>query len=199
MCKDFRTTLDAARKGDAAAFNSLFSRNMLPLMAFLRLKAGGVVGPRESVHDLAQSVCREVLMDMDDFEYCGENAFRKYLFLQAARKILDRRRYHQSAKRDPGREAMHPQATDKETDSLLACYATLATPSRHACAREELNRVEAALERLPESQREAVALSRLMDFTNKEIAAQLGTTESAVRGLLARGLARLSILLENDG
>ena len=46
------------------------------------------------------------------------------------------------------------------------------------------------------SQREAVALSRIVGLSYEEIAAQMECSESAVRGLVARGLARLSTLLQ---
>ena len=92
-------TITAARRGDQTALNSLFARNLPPLMAFIRMKAGGVVLARESISDLAQSVCREALMDAEDFEYRGEAEFRNWLFLQATRKILDRARYLKAQKR----------------------------------------------------------------------------------------------------
>ena len=72
---------------------------MPQLIAFLRVKVGRLIGARESVRDLAQSVCREVLEDMDDFEYAGDAAFRSWLFQQASRKILDRHRYLRRARR----------------------------------------------------------------------------------------------------
>jgi len=196
MEQNFRTTVAAAVQGDAAAFNSLFARNLPPLRAFLRLKATGIVAQKESVDDLAQSVCREVLVDIQDYEYRGDEDFRKWLFLQATRKIIDRYRYHRRSRRYAAREARRPAADDREAQTLLDCYATLTTPSQHASAREKLEQIETALEALPDTQREAVALSRLMNLSYAEIADHLDLTESAVRGLVARGLARLSALLE---
>ena len=61
MGSAFRETVDAARSGDRAAFDTLFARNMGALRAFVRARVGGVVAQRESVDDLVQSVCREVL------------------------------------------------------------------------------------------------------------------------------------------
>jgi RNA polymerase sigma-70 factor (ECF subfamily) len=81
---------------------------------------------------------------------------------------------------------------------LLACYATIASPSRHAAAKEELTRFEAAVEQLPENQRDAVTMSRLMGLEYPQIAAQMGITESSVRGLVARGLAALSSTLDGE-
>lgn len=199
MERDFPETVSAARSGNPAAFGSLFARHLPPLMAFIRIKVGPALAARESVSDLAQSVCREILMDLDEFEYQGEAAFRKWLFLQATRKIVDRSRYHRRARRDQARERRSLQEpSEDEAESLVECYATLCTPSRHAAAREELERIESALQELPESQRDAVTLSRVMGISYREIAKQMGCTESAVRGLVARGLAELSSLLPRD-
>jgi RNA polymerase sigma-70 factor (ECF subfamily) len=157
------------------------------------MQVGGVVGQHESVHDLAQSVCREVLEDLDELEGMSEESFRQWLFMQARRKVLDRHRYLTRARRDVGREVA--PGSDDEAGSLLDCYATFCTPSRIAGARDELQRVEAAIAQLPDDQREAVAMSRIMELDYPEIAQRLGRTESAARGLVARGLAQLALLL----
>jgi len=189
-------TITAARGGDQAAFDSLFARNLPPLMAFIRMKAGGQILARESVSDLAQSVCREVLMDGEDFEYRGETQFRNWLFLQATRKVMDRGRYLKAAKRDVAQEVSADESND-EAQSLLECYGTFCTPSRAAGAREELARLETAIAQLPEQQRDAIASSRVLGLSYSEVAARMGVTESAVRGLVARGLSRLSGILED--
>ena len=65
-------------------------------------------------------------------------------------------------------------------------------------AKEELARFEAAVQQLPENQRDAVTMSRLMGLDYAQIAEQMGSSESAVRGLVARGLAALSMQLDAD-
>jgi len=188
----FEDHVTAARAGDQHAFDSLFARTMPPLIAFLRVKVGRLISARESVHDLAQSVCREVLADMKDFEYAGDAAFQKWLFQQASRKIVDRHRYLRRARRDAGREVAADGFAETDARSILDCYATFCTPSQVAGAREELARIEAAIEKLPENQRDAVCLSRLMGLSYPEVAERLGCSEAAARALVARGLARLA-------
>ena len=192
MQGNLRQHLTSARQGDRQAFNSLFARTMPQLIAFLRVKVGRLISARESVRDLAQSVCREVLEDMDDFEYAGDAAFQKWLFQQASRKILDRQRYLRRERRDAGREVSADADPEAEARSLLDCYATLCTPSQVAGAREELARIEAAIAQLPENQRDAVCLSRLMGLSYPDVAERMGCTEPAARALVARGLAKLA-------
>ena len=201
---DLQRTRDAALAGDRHALESLFGRNLPRLMAFIRLRMDRKVGARESVSDIAQSVCREVLADMDGFEERGDEAFRKWLFMQATRKLLDRHRYHTRERRDIAREVAGPapDSTDDEVTGIAGAYAgfagayaDLGTPTRLGAAREELERIEDALRQLPDNQREAVAMVRLMGLSSAEAAERLGTTDGAVRSLVARGLAKLSTVL----
>ncbi len=192
MSQDFETRVQAAASGDPVAYSQLFEHNLPALTAFLRAKVGGELAGRESVRDLAQSVCREVLRDLDQLTFRGEEQFRAYLFLQASRKVVDRYRYHKQEMRDAAR--IEPLPSEAEEAELLGTYGSL-TPSRAAGAKEELSRVEAALQLLPEAQRDAVLLSRIAGLSYQEIARQKGATEAAVRGMVARGLARLSGLL----
>jgi RNA polymerase sigma-70 factor, ECF subfamily len=195
--RDLAADLAAARRGEPRAIDSLFARNLPPLVAFIRARAGKAIAARESAADIAQSVFREVLQDADHIELKGEGAFRNWLYMQATRKVLDRAKYHGRDRRDVGKEVAIPDA-GPGADALLACYATIATPSRHAAAREELTRFEEAVLELPENQRDAVTMSRLMGLSYAQVADQMGLTESAVRGLVARGLAALSSHLDDD-
>lgn len=192
MTDDFETKVNAAASGDGRAYDQLFAQSMPALVAFLRAKVGGELAGRESVRDIAQSVCREVLRDLSMLQFRGEEQFRAYLFLQASRKVVDRHRYHKQEMRDPAR--VEPLPSEGDEAHLLGAYGSL-TPSRAACAREELTRVEQALQLLPEAQRDALLLSRVAGLGYDEIARQKGISAAAVRGLVARGLARLAGLL----
>lgn len=197
MERDLAAEIAAARRGDPRAVDSLFARNLPPLVAFIRSRAGKAIAARESAVDIAQSVFREVLQDVDQIQLQGEAAFKNWLFMQATRKVLDRAKFLQRERRDVAREVAMPEP-GPAADALLACYASIATPSQHAVAREELARFEAAVQQLPEKQRDAVTMSRLMGLSYPQIAETMEMTESAVRGLVARGLAALSTELEEE-
>ena len=190
---DTAALVDSASRGDAVAVDRLLERYLPGLRAFVRLQAGPMLRARESASDLVQSVCREVLLKIDSFQYGGESGFKRWLYVMATRKIADRQDYWQAAKRDIRRETPlqgHDEAAPD--DDLLQCYRTCFTPSRQAMAREELQLVERAFETLRPEQREVILLSRLVGLRHAEIAEQLGRSEQAVRSLLSRSLAELA-------
>ena len=62
--------------------------------------------------------------------------------------------------------------------------------------KEEMARLERALERLDESQREVILLRKLEGLSFPEIGQKLGRSADACRMLLARALTALTIVLE---
>ncbi|MCB9898617.1 MAG: sigma-70 family RNA polymerase sigma factor [Planctomycetes bacterium] len=196
MGDESRILVERAAGGDRAALDALLERHLPGLRAYLRLRSGPVLRAKESCSDLAQSVCRDVLENLDTFRFPGEAAFRAWLYTTAMRKVADRAEYWRAAKRDAQREAL-PESqrnTHSESDELrlLDCYRELCTPSQHAMGREALERIERGFERLPDDYREVIVLARLAGMSRKEIAEQMGRTEAAIRNLLPRALAQLA-------
>jgi RNA polymerase sigma-70 factor (ECF subfamily) len=178
-------------EGDRSALDPLLDRHLPDLHAFVRLRMGRFLRDREGSLDLAQSVCREVLEHAGRFRHPNEAAFRRWLFLEAVRKIRQRHAYHLAQKRDPYREV--PREAGESM--LLARYRTLCTPSRTAAAREELQRVEAAFERLSDDHRQVLLLARVAGLPHAEVARAMERSEGAVRTLLFRASARLAQIL----
>lgn len=183
--------------GDRAAVDELLSRHLPRLNAWLRVRMGGGLGPRESTSDVVQSACREVLEHLDRFVYDGEANFRCWLFKTAERKLIDKHRFHHAQRRDADREAA--EGDDRPGALLEEGWARLATPSQEAMAREQEERIEAAVDRLSEEDRELYALFHVAGLSNPEIAAELGKSEVAIRKAKSRVLARLARLLGEGG
>ena len=173
--------------------DALLLAQMPALLVFLRHRTGDELAARETIEDLAQSVCREILQDSPALRFDDADQFRAYLFLQAVRKVVDRARFHRMAKRDLRRERPLPET---RTAAEVGVYGSLVTATQVAVARERLELVEQALQLLPEAQREAVLLSRVAGLSYEAIARQKGVAESTIRALAARGLVRLSLELE---
>ena len=182
-----------AAEGDAAAMEQLLEEYLPSLRAFVRLRATPELRAQESVSDVVQSVCREVLTHADRFQHPGEGAFRSWLFTTARRKVLNRLQHLRAEKRDAAREV---RVEDLDAQALMARYASFSTPSGHAVQREQIERVEAAFDRLRPEQREAVLLAHVVGLSRAEIGQQMNKSEGAVRVLLHRALARLGSLID---
>jgi len=202
--QDDAELVQAAATGDASAVERLLERHLPGLRAYVRLRTGAVLRHHESSSDLVQSVCRDVLENMDRFRYPGEAAFRAWLYATALRKIADRAEYWKAAKRDPGREVpLDPRRassapTAGDDARLLDVYRASFSPSQAAMGREALVRIEAAFEKLPDDYREVIVLSRVVGLSRAEIAERMGRTEASVRNLVSRALAELAEHLEGE-
>jgi RNA polymerase sigma factor (sigma-70 family) len=104
-------------------------------------------------------------------------------------KVLNKERAAREQKRDARREV----AID--SGSVAEVYARTLTPTQEFLAKERVERLEAAFDRLPEHYRDVVALSRIARLSRPEIAARLGRSEDSVRNMLHRGLVELARLL----
>jgi RNA polymerase sigma-70 factor (ECF subfamily) len=176
-----------AGRGDRRALEALLERYLPEVRAFVRLRVGAELRAKESSSDIAQSVCRELLTGLDGFRWQGEQAFRAWLFTAALRKVADRARHFASLRADAGREVA---AADEQ--ALWASYRSLSSPSGHAIAREQAERLERAFERLDEEEREVITLARIAGLSRAEIGERLGKSEGAVRVMLHRALAKLT-------
>jgi RNA polymerase sigma-70 factor (ECF subfamily) len=68
-------------------------------------------------------------------------------------------------------------------------------PDRATMARDELRKLQAALDQLPPRCREAFVLGKIEGLSGQEIAIRMGVTESAVSRHLALGVRLLAALL----
>ena len=196
MTDRVRELVECASRGDDLAVDALLQHHLPGLNGFVRLRMGPTLRGKESISDLVQSTCREVLQNLERFQYDGERGFKRWLYKTAQRKIANRVEYYRAQKREAGREvAPAPLEGRSEEDWLLEGYASFCSPSCEVAAQEEVARIEAAFEALPEVYREVILLSRLLGLTRKEIAEEMGRTEGSVRMLLMRALAALAEIL----
>ncbi|MFO0982981.1 MAG: sigma-70 family RNA polymerase sigma factor [Planctomycetota bacterium] len=190
---DSRELVNQASRGDAQAIDSLLDQHLPGVHAFVRLRMSPDLRGKESVSDLVQSACREVLQHMGRFQYQGEGNFKHFLYTTALRKVLNKHRYYHKEMRDVRREVDRAvRGSQSQDESLSQVYQTLSTPSGQIMRKEAIERLERAFDELPDDHREVVLLSRLMGLSHREIAAHMNRSEMATRSLLARALSTLA-------
>lgn len=179
-----------AQLGDPAALESLIERHLPSLRAFVRAKSGPALRRQESSSDLVQTVCREALQSLGKYQWQGEGSFRRWLFTLAVHKLRGKVKYYGAERRAPDRE-------ERPADEQIArVYQSICSPSQHAIANEVVHSVEAALDQLDAGQREVFLMSKVMGMSHRDIAAELGKNEDAVRSQLSRALTRLSAVMQ---
>ncbi len=184
--------IERAQRGDAAALDELMRTHLASLRAFVRARTSADLRRREADSDLVQTVCREALRSLGDYKWQGEGSFRLWLFSLTLNKLRNKHDYHYAQKRDRHREVSGPQGYER----LATAYRTVSTPSENAIARELVDKVEAALDRLEPAQRDVIVLSRIVGLSHKEIGEQLGKSEGAARTALNRALAKLASAMQ---
>ncbi len=109
---------------------------------------------------------------------------RQFLFTTARNLLIDRVR----------REQIVPIEAVTDLEALNVAIDTPG-PERSALARDELRRVQAALDRLSPRCREAVILRRIDGLSRKEIAIRMGVAEDTVTEHLIKGMKQLANVL----
>jgi len=170
---------------------------------YLRLLARASLGPRLQAKldasDLVQDVLKQAVEAREQFR--GQSAAELAAWLRQilVRKMANLARDWRRARRDVRREVSLEAALEESSARLGAWPAAEgSSPDERAGVEEQVLRVAAALEALPEAQREAVTLHHLHRWPLRDIAAHLGRTTAAVAGLIKRALKQLRIDLEGN-
>jgi RNA polymerase sigma factor (sigma-70 family) len=166
------------------AVSDWFVREILPLEAILMHYLRHNWQNASDIADLRQEVYVRVYQSAQ--ERIPENA-KRFLLTSARNLLIDMVR----------REQVVPieAVADLET---LGVAIDAAGPDRVAMAREELRRLQAALDRLPPRSREAVVLAYVEGLSGQEIAARMGVTKSTASEHLANGIRALTDLLYGE-
>ncbi|AMV25721.1 RNA polymerase sigma factor SigM [Gemmata sp. SH-PL17] len=161
-----------------------------------QLQLGRLYRARFDSSDVVQESLLRAFKGIDQVRGRSEAEFVGWLQKVVAHTVIDLVREHSAAKRDPGLERTLCDAVDDDETPLGAYLtATEPGPSAQAVRKEELLCLAAALDRLPEAERDAVIAHYILELPLAETATRLGRTTRGVGGLLFRGKRRLSALL----
>jgi RNA polymerase sigma-70 factor (ECF subfamily) len=142
--------------------------------------------------DMVQQAMLQAVQSLGDFRGSTEAEFRGWLRQILARHLCHLDRDLHRGKRDIRRER---SIENKLAQSSMRLEGLLAgdgpTPSQNVALGEHVVKVAAAVEQLPESQREAVRLHYLEGLKIREVAEALEVSTGAVAGLLHRGMKTL--------
>ena len=144
----------------------------------------------DDAEDLTQDIFIQVYKSLHRFK--GEAAFSTWIYRIAINAALNRVRKNSQI-------PLHIRLSlffdsGKEREISLPVY-DAEDPESILIGQEHRKWVQNALDGLPENQRTAIVLSKYDDFSQKEIAEIIGTTEGAVESLIQRAKINLRIYL----
>ncbi len=151
-----------ARDGQQGAFDEIVRRYRAPLVAFAAAYAGA-----EKAEDVVQESLTNAWTSLQASE--REIALKPWLYTIVRNRSLNARR-----------DARFHEPLEETIDGVRR-------PEDIVLERDELSRAVAAVVALPEAQRKALVDSAIEGRTHDQIAAELGTTPGAVRGMIHRG------------
>jgi|SRR6185312_10518311 len=168
----------------ASEVRAWFVREVLPLeavlTAFLQHNWRNAAEIADLRQDVYERVCEAAYRQIPD------NA-KQFVFRIARNLLINRVR----------REQVVPIEAVADLDLLDVAIETPG-PDRTAIARDELRRLQSALDRLPARAREAFVFGRVHGLSGREIAARMGITEAAVSIHLDNAIRILVDILYGD-
>jgi RNA polymerase sigma-70 factor (ECF subfamily) len=175
----WRAWMVAAQQGDAAAYEKL----LLELVPYIR----GRVRPRmfdpNAVEDVVQNVF--VSLHRARHTFRPERAFLPWIHAVARNAVVDYIR---------DRQRRAPREVSLEADGVPEPSVAPDPPRAQDLSPE----LRAALEQLPDAQRQAVLLIHLEGLTVEEAATRAGVSKAALKVRAHRGYRALRALLEGE-
>lgn len=169
--------------------------NRARLLAFIQKRVGMSLKRKIEPEDILQEVSIEAVRAAGSVELRYDNLLH-WLFQICERKIIDaHRKFFASQKRDASRESGWDGGSQAGNGFINLLAASLTTASQAFSRDQKQLQMLAALDTLPEEQREAIRYRYLIGLPSKEIAQKLGKSDGAVRVMLSRGVSRLQELL----
>ena len=154
---------------------------LVALIPRLRRFAWSLTGSRDEGDDLVQAACLKALGALSQYE--PGTRLDSWMFRILRTGWIDRARTR----------ARRPTSSDPE---LLESLSDEGYAERKAEARMTLERVRAAMERLPDEQREVLALVAVEGLSYREAADVIGAPIGTVMSRLARARTRLGEMME---
>jgi RNA polymerase sigma-70 factor (ECF subfamily) len=167
-------------------------RSRLHILARVALRDAGKLQNKIDASDVVQEALLQAVVALPQFQGQTDQEFAAWLRAILANKLTDMIRHFLKQKRDVALEETIRECLDKSAPNLLDCIvAPGPSPSQQMVLDERARILDQCLAALPPNQQTVVELHHLAGHTVAEIAKRMNKTETAVAGLLRRGLRTL--------
>jgi len=189
-----------AQEGDEAAVSQLCSVYGERVRRIIRLRLDQRLRPKLDSVDVVQDALILALGGLQDFTYKNEGDFLRWLSKIAENRLRDILDGFHADKRDVNKEIPFKKEGRSTEGGSIGAAGPMGdtTPSVIACRKEALDRLEKALDKLKPEYKEIIVLKKIEGLSHAEIAERLGKNTGAVRMLLARAMAALTLIYGQD-
>lgn len=183
-----------AREGDRCALDQLFGVYGERIRRIIRLRMGKELRSKLESMDLVNEALMCAVRDLKEFSYRDEGDFLRWLAQIAENRIRDNLDRLHAGKRDIRRESPLDDDTSKGTnrDNRVQQLAMSTTPSAILSKKEELDKLENAIDQLKPEHREIILLAKIEGFSYKEVADKLNKSTDMVGYLLSQAMMALT-------
>jgi RNA polymerase sigma-70 factor (ECF subfamily) len=178
-----------AKRLEPEAFDALLDAYSKPLYGYFYR----VTGSRQDAEDLLQETFVRVVRSID--RYQDDGRFEAWIYRIAGNLVRDRLRKKNST--PPTKQAFASADADEGADSLSRFPDRNENdPAENSSRNEQTDRLQIALDRLPEHEREAICLRHFSQMSFQQIAELMEAPLGTVLARAHRGLKRLRELME---
>ncbi len=179
-----------ARMGDREALERLLIRHRRHLVQVARGQLGDGLRARMNLSDVIQSTFVDVVRSVRGFQGENEPTFVRWLETLLQRTIQDRGRFFGALKRAEGA----PLGSGSSEPDEASLGRAAPSPGSVLAYREDVELVDRALVRLSEEFQRIIRLHVIEGCSHRQVAQEMGRSESGCRVLLTR--ARVALALE---
>jgi len=186
--------VNLAQQGDRSALDQLYGVYGERVLRIIRLRMGSELRSKLESMDLVQDVLMGALKDLGGFTYTNEGDFLRWLGRIAENRIRDNLDKLHADKRDIRKETpLHNDASGSTEDRARVLEpARNTTPSLVLSGREDLDKLEKALDKLKPEHRKVIVWAKIDGLSYREIGERLGKSADAAGHVLLRAMVALT-------
>ena len=183
-----------AKDGDKSALSQLYMVYAERVRRILRLRMGKELRPKLDSMDLVQDALLSALGGIGDFTYKNEGDFLRWLSRIAQNALRDNLDKLHAAKRDIRKEVRLDNYRSTTGVGFVGIPGAIeaTTPSVIMSKKEDLDKLEKAIDELKPEYREVIVLTKIEGLSYREIGSRLGKSPDAVRMLVPSAMAELT-------
>ncbi len=183
-----------AKDGDKSALSQLYMVYAERVRRILRLRMSKELRPKLDSMDLVQDALLSALGGIGDFTYKNEGDFLRWLSRIAQNALRDNLDKLHAAKRDIRREVRRVDFNPTTGGGFVAAAVPIeaTTPSMIMSKKEDLDKLEKAIDELKPQYREVIVLTKIEGLSYREIGERLSKSPDAVRMLVPSAMAELT-------